>query len=121
LNKALELIQALDEPSIAGMFGGRSWESWIAQYSESHQHPVNRMTHTFGIPMILLSLPLFAASLVWHHLLWVALGLFVVGWVLQFIGHAFEGKPPEFFSDWRFLLVGSRWWFAKVSGKLVDR
>jgi uncharacterized membrane protein YGL010W len=106
---------------MTGMFAGRSWESWIAQYSQSHQHPINRLTHTFGIPMILLSLPLFAAGLVWHVVLWTALGLFVAGWTLQFIGHAFEGKPPEFFSDWRFLLVGSRWWFAKVTGKLPDR
>ncbi len=71
--------------------------------------------------MILLSLPLFVAGLVWHVVLWVALGLFVAGWTLQFIGHVFEGKPPEFFSDWRFLLVGSRWSFAKVTGKLADR
>jgi hypothetical protein len=24
---------------------------------------------------------------------------------------------PEFFHDWRFLLVGLRWWFAKVRGR----
>lgn len=34
----------------------------------------------------------------------------VGGWVFQFIGHAAEGKPPEFFRDWRFLFVGLRWW-----------
>jgi uncharacterized membrane protein YGL010W len=118
---ALALPGGVDAPTMTGMFAGRSWESWIAQYSQSHQHPINRLTHTFGIPMILLSLPLFAAGLVWHVMLWTALGLFVAGWTLQFIGHAFEGKPPEFFSDWRFLLVGSRWWLAKVTGKLPDR
>ena len=49
--------------------------------------------------------------------LWkVALGLFILGWVLQFVGHYFEGKPPEFFKDWRFLFVGLRWWFKKVVG-----
>jgi uncharacterized membrane protein YGL010W len=37
--------------------------------------------------------------------------------VFQFIGHAFEGKPPEFFKDWRFLFVGLSWWFAKLAGK----
>ena len=47
----------------------------------------------------------------------VGAGLFVVGWVFQFIGHAFEGKPPEFFKDWRFLFVGLSWWFAKLAGK----
>jgi len=44
--------------------------------------------------------------------------LFVVGWAFQLIGHAFEGKSPEFLSDWRFLLVASRWWAAKVRGRL---
>jgi uncharacterized membrane protein YGL010W len=36
---------------------------------------------------------------------------------LQFVGHYFEGKPPEFFHDWRFLLVGLRWWLAKIRGR----
>jgi uncharacterized membrane protein YGL010W len=106
-----------DWSRLLGMLGGRSWDSWIAEYSESHQHPLNRLTHTFGIPIILLSLPLLVAGIVWHMLLWVGIGMFVVGWTLQFIGHAIEGKPPEFLKDWRFLLVGSRWWVAKVRGK----
>jgi hypothetical protein len=29
----------------------------------------------------------------------------------------FEHKQPEFFQDWRFLLVGVRWWWAKMRGK----
>jgi uncharacterized membrane protein YGL010W len=103
---------------ISRMLAGRSWESWIAEYSESHQHPLNRLTHTFGIPIIIVSLPLSLAGIFWHPLLRVAAGLFVGGWVLQFIGHGFEGKPPEFFKDWRFLLVGSRWWAAKIRGKV---
>ena len=50
--------------------------------------------------------------------LWpVPLAMFVVGWALQFAGHAVEGKPPEFFRDWRFLLVGLRWWVAKLRGR----
>ena len=53
--------------------------------------------------------------------LWrVALALFVIGWILQFIGHYFEGKPPEFFKDWRFLFVGLRWWLKKVVGIKSD-
>jgi len=53
--------------------------------------------------------------------LWrVALALFVIGWILQFVGHYFEGKPPEFFKDWRFLFVGLRWWLKKVVGIKSD-
>ena len=90
---------------------------WVAQYSLSHQHAVNRWMHTLGIPMIVVSLLLGAASIAMPGLRLPALGLFVAGWALQFIGHAFEGKPPEFFSDWRFLFVGLRWWLAKLSGR----
>jgi uncharacterized membrane protein YGL010W len=54
---------------------------------------------------------------VWRAALWVGVALFLLGWTLQFIGHAIEGKPPEFLKDWRFLLVGSRWWVAKMRGK----
>ena len=39
---------------------------------------------------------------------WLALGvgLFVVGWVIQFVGHYFEGKKPAFFDDLLGLVVG---------------
>ncbi len=99
------------------MFGNRSWNDWIRQYSASHQNPVNRACHTVGIPMIALGI-LITPLISWHTRFWMlSVGLFGFGWILQFIGHAFEGKPPEFFQDWHFLLVGLRWWFAKMAGK----
>lgn len=100
-----------------GRMGGRSWDEWIAQYGRSHQHPVNRLCHTLGIPLIALSIPLLIAGLFVPALLLPAIVLFVVGWIFQFVGHAVEGKPPEFFHDWRFLLVGLRWWVAKLRGR----
>lgn len=90
---------------------------WIAEYSKSHQHPVNRACHTLGIPMIVLALLMVPVSLLVPGLWRSALALFVIGWILQFVGHAFERKPPEFFRDWRFLFVGVRWWVAKLGGK----
>jgi uncharacterized membrane protein YGL010W len=99
------------------MFAGRSWEEWISQYGGSHQHPLNRICHTLGIPLIALSLPLFLAIPFIHRIWPIPAAMFVVGWALQFAGHAVEGKPPEFFQDWRFLFVGLRWWFAKVRGR----
>jgi len=67
--------------------------------------------------MILLSLAVFLSSIFIHRLWLYALALFIFGWIFQFVGHAFEGKPPEFFSDWRFLFVGVRWWWAKIRGR----
>lgn len=99
------------------MLGGKTSEQWIAQYASSHQHPVNRTLHTFGIPLIVTSVALFIIGFIYRPLWKWALGLFLFGWALQFIGHAVERKEPEFFHDWRFLLVGVRWWFAKVRGR----
>jgi uncharacterized membrane protein YGL010W len=99
------------------MFGGRTSEQWITQYASSHQDPLNRACHTVGIPIIVLSLALFLCSVAYHFLWKPALALFLFGWALQFIGHAFERKAPEFFHDWRFLFVGVRWWLAKLRGR----
>jgi uncharacterized membrane protein YGL010W len=99
------------------MLGGLTSQEWVARYVRSHQHPVNRMCHTLGIPTILVSVAMSLIGFRYHRLWAWALGLFVMGWVLQFVGHAFEGKPPEFFKDWRFLFVGVRWWWAKIKGK----
>ena len=41
-----------------------------------------------------------AAWLVW------SLGAFVVGWVIQFIGHYYEGRKPALMDDLRGLLIG---------------
>lgn len=97
------------------VLGKRTSEQWIAQYSRSHQHPVNLLFHTFGIPTILLSLAVFVVALFVHGLWMIGLGLFALGWFLQIVGHVFEGKPPEFLRDWRFLFVGVRWWWAKMN------
>ena len=80
--------------------------SFVDNYKEKHQHPLNRLTHSVGIPMIVLSLPLFFFNWRW------ALVLFIVGWVLQFLGHAIEGNQPAFFRNPLYLLVGP-WWLVR--------
>ena len=99
------------------MLGGKTWDEWIEEYSHAHEHPINKLTHKIGIPLIALSLPLFLAAIFVSGWFWlIPVGLFVTGWLLQFVGHYFEGKPPEFFRDWRFLLDGLRWWIKKARG-----
>lgn len=94
--------------------GGRTWDDWINEYSEAHQNPVNKWTHKFGIPMIALAIVLLPACFFEPGLWKTVLALFILGWVLQFVGHYFEGKPPEFMKDYRFLFVGLRWWIKKT-------
>jgi uncharacterized membrane protein YGL010W len=41
---------------------------------------------------------------------WINVGLFVLGWILQFIGHkVYEHKNPAFFRNFVHLLVGPLW------------
>lgn len=47
-----------------------------------------------------------------------ALALFVVMWILQFIGHHVEGKKPSFFKDVQFLLIGPAWVIGFIYRKL---
>lgn len=46
------------------------------------------------------------------NILNLSIGLFIILWVLQFIGHKIEGKEPSFFEDLQFLLIGPAWVFA---------
>jgi uncharacterized membrane protein YGL010W len=51
------------------------------------------------------------------------LGLFFIGWVLQFIGHYFEGRKPAFVDDLVGLLVGPMFVVGEVlmSAGLLQR
>ena len=86
-------------------------QTYLEKYRQDHQHPVNRALHSVGIPMIVASLGVFPFNPL------LATGMFVFGWILQFVGHAFEGKPPSFFSDPKFLLVGPMWFVRKLFGR----
>lgn len=94
------------------MLGNKPWSEWVHDYERSHLHPLNRRCHAVGIPMIALSLPLFLMAPWLRASLWPAVALFLTGWMLQFAGHIAERKRPEFFSDWRYLFVGLRWWLT---------
>lgn len=39
----------------------------------------------------------------------IAMIIFVVAWMGQFVGHKIEGKKPSFFKDLQFLLIGPAW------------
>jgi len=45
----------------------------------------------------------------------VGLGLFLVGWIIQFLGHYFEGRKPAFVDDLIGLLIGPLFIVAELS------
>ena len=87
-------------------------ESFIENYKAKHQHPLNKLTHSIGIPLIVISLPWFFFNWRW------ALTLFVIGWILQFVGHFIEGNQPAFFRNPVYLLVGPWWLLRRLAASL---
>ncbi|HMP01445.1 MAG TPA: DUF962 domain-containing protein [Gemmatales bacterium] len=71
---------------------GREW--WV-HWLEPHQHPVNYALHLVGIPLIIIG-PLLAPIFWWVGDSWMDMGwsvlLFLIGYGLQFLGHAIEGN-----------------------------
>jgi uncharacterized membrane protein YGL010W len=66
-----------------------------------------------------------AALTYWLHgmlgtgrLAWLALAVFVVAWIAQFVGHRIEGRKPSFLTDLTYLLIGPAWVLSKLYRKL---
>lgn len=78
-----------------------------------------RLDGRYGIVM---TAWLIGCCLVGEHLarqalpIWLGwgLGLFVVGWVFQFVGHAFEGRKPAFVDDLSGLAIGPLFVLAEL-------
>jgi uncharacterized membrane protein YGL010W len=87
-------------------------DSFVDNYKSKHRHPLNKLSHSVGMPMIVVSVPLFFFSWRW------ALVFFVAGWVFQFIGHAIEGNQPAFFRNPLYLLIGP-WWLVRRTAEVV--
>ena len=73
------------------------------------------------IPMAILVLIIFGPIVYSTHLLAeheyviaIAVGVFVVGWILQFIGHAYEKAKPAFVDDLNQLLIGPLFLIAEI-------
>ena len=127
-NKTNILIHAIAVPSIYFVTLGLVWSipvpEWLAYFDVTWAHvlaiPVLYyyflLSGPIGAAMTLLTLASFGGIALLEYLgivIWqFCLALFVVMWVLQFVGHKIEGKKPSFLEDVRFLLVGPAWWWT---------
>jgi len=102
-NFGLSILEIEGPSTIANRQSNAVSNDFFSNYKAKHQHPLNRLTHSFGIPMIVISLPIFFLNWRW------ALTIFIAGWILQFVGHAIEGNQPAFFRNPVYLLVGPFW------------
>src|SRR5260221_11565644 len=56
-------------------------DAWVDRYEKSHQNPINRVFHKFGIPMIAVSIPLFLIAPLVRGFWKIPLSLFTAAWV----------------------------------------
>lgn len=73
-------IEAIDE----------FWTREFALYLFEHRHPLNRMTHMVGVPLLIVT----AVLGLWLPSMGLLIGGQVVGWAIQVAGHRIEGNRP---------------------------
>ena len=112
------LVWAIPFPylELLGKYNGYvNWASFLIAFAIYYYYKLSPILSYF----MLLLMMLFSAGIVslenMHHTagwppMWqVCLGIFVIAWIGQFIGHKIEGKKPSFLDDVKFLLIGPIW------------
>jgi uncharacterized membrane protein YGL010W len=68
--------------------------AWLETWLQRHRHPVSRALHAVGIPMLVLAGAVAVWQLAhWRWDLWYRpVGLLVISYLLQWIGHRVEGN-----------------------------
>lgn len=82
-----------------------------------------KLSPSLAIGMTLVCGLMLVAIIGWEQLglgpVWIAsLVIFVVAWIVQFVGHRIEGAKPAFFEDLQFLLIGPIWLLGSLYRKL---
>ncbi len=115
--------------SIIGLFAaiptGSIFEGLVPASIQPYMH-IGTLIILFGLLYYLrLSVSLFIGMIIFSGLvlfgvnaltnldfapLWaIMLAIFVIAWIVQFIGHKHEGKKPSFLKDVQFLMIGPAW------------
>ena len=93
--------------NVAGMALSAAWVVFAltALWYLTRGHLGIGLATTVGVGLLMLLAHQVHRGAYGHWLTW-GLGFFAVGWVIQFIGHYYEGKKPAFADDIVGLLVG---------------
>jgi uncharacterized membrane protein YGL010W len=89
--------------------------SALEKYEQTHQHPINRVLHAVGIPLIVVCA--LAAVSPWRpfglsrELSFIGFG---AGWVLLFVGHFIEGNRPLVLSNSSAVVTAPMWWVRRA-------
>ena len=113
----LAVVVLLSRP-VFGLSGGTMTPAMLASVAATMFYL--KLDRRFGLVMALLLVICCGAGL-WigqqATTTWLGwgLGLFVVGWIIQFVGHWFEGRKPAFVDDLKSLLVGPLFVVAELA------
>ena len=112
------LVWAIPFPylELLGKYNGYvNWASFLIAFAIYYYYKLSPILSYF----MLLLMMFFSAGIVslekmhntagWPLMWQVCLGIFVIAWIGQFIGHKIEGKKPSFLDDVKFLLIGPIW------------
>jgi uncharacterized membrane protein YGL010W len=105
-----KLIHWICVPVIVWTVVALLWSIPFPATLQSDVFPVNWAT----VVLVLAQIYYFRLSIKLWPLWKLALTVFVIAWIGQFIGHMIEGKRPSFFKDVQFLLIGPAWLMAFV-------
>ena len=89
-----------DEHEIAAI--PHFWTRQYAFYLNEHRHPLNRLTHLFGIPILVLTLAYGLYRKNWK----IVAGGQAIGWAIQLLGHRIEGNKPALLKNPSAFLMG---------------
>lgn len=113
----LGLVWAIPFPYLdfLGRYNGYvNWASFLLAFSIYYYYKLSPVLSyamilvTFGFSAIIVTLENMEKAGGWP--LWqVCMGIFILAWIGQFIGHKIEGKKPSFLDDVKFLLIGPLW------------
>ena len=92
-----------------------SFVAWMFYNRASRRLGYGMLLVLFGMLMLNRTLQ---GQIGMQGLLYAAIGVFVVAWIAQFIGHKIEGKKPSFLTDLVYLMIGPAWVLAKGYRKL---
>ncbi|MFP5392089.1 MAG: DUF962 domain-containing protein [Gammaproteobacteria bacterium] len=110
-NALNERIHCVCVPAIVfallGLLWSVHWVLALAAFGASMRYYLD-LSRPFALGMVGMILPMLVllALLPAMTVLPLSIGIFVLAWIGQFIGHHIEGRKPSFMDDVRFLLIG---------------
>ena len=116
---AVALLWALPRPRIAAFLPELNWAIALVALALAFYASLGWRWLAMMSPIGAGALALTAmANAAGWPLAQIAVAVFAVAWVGQFVGHAIEGKRPSFFDDLRYLLIGPLWIQNRIASRV---